>query len=168
MAVTIRILGDNRQFIRSMDRIDRRMGAVDKRFMGVNRTADRFGQSARRNLFRAAAFSAPLILSTKLAADFGKAMAEVSTLGGTPAQMEKLTKQTLELAKAFGANEIVTAKAVYQAISSGAVDATNANELLTIAGKLSVGGVTTLDTAVDGLTTALSAFGPELLILQTK
>jgi len=55
--------------------------------------------------------------------------------------------------------------ALYQAISAG-VPQGGVFDFLTTAAKASIGGVTTLETAVDGLTTAINAYGRENLSAQ--
>lgn len=88
------------------------------------------------------------------------AIAEVTTLlGDTTGVQEQLTQEILGFQRQFGADAIETTKAYYQAISSGAVDASNAQDLLTAANKLAVGGVTSVATAVDGLTNVINAYG---------
>lgn len=95
------------------------------------------------------------------AVNLQKGLAEVATLiGGDVAQATaKLSDELLALQSQFGTKQADLVKGYYQAISSGAVDASNATELLTIANKLAVGGVTSLTTAVDGLTNIMNAYG---------
>ena len=94
------------------------------------------------------------------AIDFEKAMAEVMTLIDSSAGVTaKLTDEVLALQSRYGTNQADIAKAYYQAISSGAVDATTASNLMNTAQKLAIGGVTDLSTAVDGLTTIINAYG---------
>lgn len=94
------------------------------------------------------------------AVEFEKAIAEVTTLVDKSAGVHsQLTEEVLALQSRYGGNQIDIAKAYYQAISSGAVDATNASMLLNVAQKLAIGGITSLSTAVDGLTTILNAYG---------
>lgn len=94
------------------------------------------------------------------ALEFEESIAEISTLlNDATVGTEQLGKTVLDLQKQFGGNQKVIAGAFYNAISSGAVEAGNANLFLADANKLAVGGVTDLDTAVDGLTTIISGFG---------
>lgn len=80
--------------------------------------------------------------------------ADLSKIGGLPA----LQKQAQDLSKTFGEDVTKTTKAMYSAISSGA-DSSRLNELMEIAGKLKVGGVTDLETSVNGLTNLANAYG---------
>ena len=97
------------------------------------------------------------------AIDLEKQVAEITTLlgGEASAAQAQFTDEVLKLQETFGGNQADIAKAFYQALSSGAVDSSNATQLLTIANKLAVGGVTTLTTAVDGLTNLMNAYGVE-------
>lgn len=94
---------------------------------------------------------------TKFAMDFEDAMAKVSTLAGE-ADMSELAQQILALSDATGQAATSLADAQYQAISAG-VDVAKSAEFVEIATKTAVGGFTTAETAVDGLTTVLNAYG---------
>jgi TP901 family phage tail tape measure protein len=98
--------------------------------------------------------------ASKAALDFSTAMAEVSTLlpKGTD-QMAALNEQALAMAVTFGSSPTEQAKALYQVISAGATTAAKQTEILTAANKLAVGGVTDIETAADGLTNILNAYG---------
>jgi len=61
--------------------------------------------------------------------------------------------------KAFGTSTAEAGKAFYEAIASGAVNAAGAIELMSSAQKLAIGGVTTLDTSVNVLTSVLNSYG---------
>ena len=95
-----------------------------------------------------------------VAADFQKGLLEVSTLvddtGGNI--MPMLEKQVVDLTTTFGKSQEDMLKATYQAISAG-VNAERAGEFLGMAGKLAIGGVTDMETAVDGLTSIQNAYG---------
>lgn len=95
--------------------------------------------------------------------DLDKGIREVSTLlnddqiarsGG----LEGLKKQAKDLSLTFNKDIPDATKSMYQAISSG-VSETGLKEFMNVAGKLSVGGVTSMATAVDGLTNLMNAFG---------
>ena len=87
-------------------------------------------------------------------------MSEIATLfdGDVSDSMEKVEKQLKELQVRFGSSFQSQAKAYYQAISSGAVKASTAVKLLTLANKLAIGGITTTEVAVDGLTNVLNGY----------
>jgi TP901 family phage tail tape measure protein len=62
------------------------------------------------------------------------------------------------LSNEFGIAQTVLRKGLYEAISSGIPEG-NALEFMQIASKAAVAGVTNVETAVDGLTTVINAFG---------
>ena len=100
-------------------------------------------------------------LAVRAAADFDKGMREVNTLiNFSNRELDLLGYQVRELAKDFGINAVDATKALYSAISAGQEPA-EAIEFLGVAAKTSIGGVTDLETAVDGLTSIVNAFGYE-------
>lgn len=90
---------------------------------------------------------------------FADAMAEVSTLLADTSSMDGMTASVRALSVEFGKSPIEEAKALYQIISAGASDAAEALDILTVSNRLAVGGVTTVSTAADGLTSILNAYG---------
>src|SRR6056297_1345359 len=96
------------------------------------------------------------------AVELQAAVAEVTTLVGDQVGVQQqLEQQVLQLQRAYGGEQGTIAKAFYDAISSGAVDASDAVGLLDTANRLAVGGVTDINTAVNGLTTVLNSYGLE-------
>ncbi len=95
--------------------------------------------------------------------EFEKAIAEVFTLasGGTTT-MESLSKQVKSLAGQFGGKLTTQASALYQAISAGADDGAESMKVMEVANRLAIGGVTDQETAIDGLTSVLNAFGLDM------
>jgi TP901 family phage tail tape measure protein len=107
-----------------------------------------------------AAGVAALTRGTADAIKFSKAMSEVGTISGqVRADMEGFTDQILDMSTAFGLAEVDTAKALYQTISSGILDANDAVEVLDGAVRLSVGGLAELSETVDVLTSIINAYG---------
>jgi TP901 family phage tail tape measure protein len=89
-------------------------------------------------------------------------LAEISTLfDGTAEDTKRLNNEILTLQRRFGSSQADLAKGYYEAISSGVVDAATATTLMQTAQKLAVGGVTTLTTAINGLTNIMGAYGYE-------
>ena len=133
---------------------------VQKQKKGFNALSTQLGRTgmALAGLVGFGSLSALLTTTTKKAAAFEKAMAEVATLSNT-INMSKLTEQVKDLSVQFGQSKITQAKALYQVISAGAANATEATQILTVANQLAVGGVTDVATAADGLTSALNAYG---------
>lgn len=97
---------------------------------------------------------------TRASIQFSTALAEVSTLlNDTAGEMDKLTESAKKQSIEFGSTPVEQTKAFYQIISAGAKTAAIATERLTVANKLAVGGVTTVEIAADGLTSVMNAYG---------
>lgn len=115
------------------------------------------GELKKASLAAAAAL-AGIGFMIKGAMDFEKAMREVATLSGDIAgNLDNFNKEVLDLSSSMGIDAVEAAGAMYQAISAG-VPAENVIDFLTLASKAAIGGVTDLETAVDGITTVINAF----------
>ncbi len=91
---------------------------------------------------------------------FSRAMAEVSTISeDVAARLGSVTGQVLDLSTKFGLLETDAAKALYQTISAGVTDTTQAMELLDAAVTLSRGGLADLTSTIDLLTNTINAYG---------
>jgi TP901 family phage tail tape measure protein len=98
--------------------------------------------------------------------DLALGLREVVTLTGetgeeankTFAQMQGLVKN---VSNEFAIAQDVLTKGLYQALSAG-VPKDNALEFMQVASKAAIAGVTDVDTAVDGLTTTINAFGLDI------
>lgn len=108
------------------------------------------------------AISAALIGSTKQAMDFETQFAEVRTLiSDMPdSGVEELKQGLVDLSKQTGILTNESIPAMYQAISAS-VPADNLVAFLETASKNAIGGVTDLQTSVDGLTNILNAYNME-------
>ena len=102
--------------------------------------------------------------SLKKFATFEKGMQEVFTLMPkmTKEMKGKMSADVLELAREMGILPEKVVPALYQAISAG-VPPDNVFEFMKTASKASIGGVTSLETAVDGLTSVVNTYGKENL-----
>ena len=139
----------------------RKAGAAAKRLAqtvggtllaGVKRVAGSF--------LTLAAGVAAITRGTADAIKFSKAMSEVGTISEqVRGDMQGFTDQILDMSTAFGLTEIDTAKALYQTISAGILDANDAVEVLDGAVRLSVGGLAELSETVDVLTSIVNAYG---------
>jgi TP901 family phage tail tape measure protein len=92
-----------------------------------------------------------------------KGLREINSLFGlTGAEAEKnfgmLTKVAEEASKELGILQSDVVPAMYNAISAG-VPKENIFEFIKVAGNAAIGGVTDLNTSVDGLTSIINAFG---------
>lgn len=114
----------------------------------------------------AAAVAGIGIAALRSAASFEKGMREVNTIAKlSEAEFKVLSDEVLAFSKEMGiaANEAVPA--VYQALSAG-VPRENVLDFLRIAGEAAIGGVTELETAVDGLSSVVNAYGESVLDTQ--
>lgn len=113
------------------------------------------------------AFAAAGAKAVGMAAEFEASMAEVSTLVDTTSvDMQKLAEGVLELYRSLPVESLEElTNGLYNVISAG-VPASEAVEYLGVAAKAAVGGVTDVNTAVNGLTTATNAFASQGLTAQ--
>lgn len=102
---------------------------------------------------------------TKMAADVDKGLREVQTLFGATGDegevlFKKLQSGVEGLSNEIGIAQDVLTKGLYNAISAG-IPEENVFDFMRVAAKASIAGVTDVNTAVDGITTAINAFGLE-------
>lgn len=104
------------------------------------------------------------VVAVNTFSDFEKGMNEVFTLlpDISQAAMDDLENQLLSFDNAVGRTSEETIPALYQALSAG-VDQNTVFEFLELANKAAVGGATDLETAVDGITSVVNAYGEELI-----
>jgi TP901 family phage tail tape measure protein len=107
-----------------------------------------------------AAFAAFTMKGIKDMIEFEQSISEVFTLlpGITEESMASMSDSVRKLSTTMGVDLGDATSALYQAISAG-VPQDNVFEFMEIAAKASVGGVTSLETAVDGITTAINTYG---------
>ena len=107
---------------------------------------------------------AGFIALTGKAANFENQMNEVFTLlpGITKDAMDDMTDDVLKFSKEMGTLPSETVPALYQAISAG-VPKDNVFEFMKVANKAAIGGVSDLETAVDGITSVVNAYGSDVI-----
>lgn len=143
--------------------IDGPLGGIAGRFRSITSTVKDAGI-----VFGTGAVAlAGLGFAAKSATDdfitFQSSLAEVSTLVDTTKwNMDDLKESIIEQSNEFGKSANDQAKATYQIISAGAKDAASATDLLVAADKLAVGGITSVYTAADGLTSIMNAYGDQV------
>jgi len=100
-------------------------------------------------------------LSVKLAGDFSKSLAEVSTLMDNTSEksIKKMSKELRHLSQTSGLALSSLSKAKYDIVSAGFSGAASSAKVLAASSQLAVGGVTSAASAADLLTTALNAYG---------
>lgn len=111
----------------------------------------------------AAGVGAFAVSGARAAIDVDRGLREVNTLfGETGAAAERtfdgMKGDVAGLSDEIGVAQDVLVGGLYSAISAG-VPKDNAFEFLEVASKAAIGGVTDTETAVDGITTAINAFG---------
>jgi len=109
-----------------------------------------------------AALAGAGVAALKMGMDFEKTMAEVKTLMPDISEKAfgKMKDDVLDFSKEMGIATDQAVPALYQAISAG-VPKENVMEFMTVASKAAIGGVTDLETAVDGITSVINAYGVE-------
>jgi TP901 family phage tail tape measure protein len=143
-----------------------RLGATTKGvFAGMGAAVGLFAVQALGQAARAVgAFVAD---SVRQFSDFDRGMREVWTLlpDLSASAFKGLQGDVKGFVTEMGIAHQEAVPALYQAISAG-VPQENVFDFLTTAAKASIGGVTSLDTAVDGLTSVTNAYGREVLSAQ--
>lgn len=129
----------------------------------IKKTGAGFGYVGAGMVAVGGAMTAGLVDATREANQFYKGVAEVSTLikGMSLKEVEgKFGPLLLDLSRAYGQSAGQVTKAAYQAISAG-VDATvgDLGDFLKVAAGAATAGVTTIEVAVDGLTSVVNAYG---------
>ena len=113
------------------------------------------------------AITAPLALATREAMKFNKGVAELSTLmpGKTLQETrDEFNDMLLGIAKDFGKSSDDVVKSAYQAVSAGVAPTRDAvEEFLKVSAKASIGGVTQMETAIDGITSVLNSYGADVI-----
>lgn len=114
----------------------------------------------------AAAVAITVFVASSLAEfqQFQTGMAEVFTLipGASQAAMGQMEEDALAAASAMGRLPDEVVPALYQSLSAG-VPPDNVFEFLEVANAAAIGGVTDLETAVDGITSVVNAYGSEMI-----
>lgn len=148
---------------KAQDKVSKELGNIAKKGNSVSSVFKKLTLSA------AGVFSVAKVVefgakSISAFSSFENKMNEVFTLlpGITDEAMNEMSKQAKQAAKDMGVLPEQTIPALYQALSAG-VPKDNVFEFLTEANKAAVGGVTTLETAVDGLTTVINSYGSDVI-----
>lgn len=102
--------------------------------------------------------------SAKGFGEFERGLREAVTITGETGALADKTFGTMrasieQLSTSLGVNAVDATKAFYEILSSGVNDPAKAMEVLTVAAKSAIGGVTDLKTASDAITSALNAYG---------
>ena len=156
--IKIKIAGDASGFNKVMDGVTSKLGKVGSKLSSA-------GKGIGAGLGAAAGGAAALgAASISAAVDFEKSMGEVFTLmpGISGDAMDEMAAQVGQFSKEFGVLPDEVVPALYSALSAG-VPADTVFDYMETATKLATGGVTDLDTAVDGLSSVVNAYGSEII-----
>ena len=131
---------------------------IDKAKSGVSGLGGALGKMTKIGVLAGAGIAT---LSVKLAGDFSKSLAEVSTLMDKTSEksIKAMSKELRLLSQTSGLALSSLSKAKYDIVSSGFSGAAQSAQVLAASSQLAVGGVTSAASAADLLTTALNAYG---------
>ncbi|WAM23818.1 phage tail tape measure protein [Myxococcus sp. NMCA1] len=155
---------ESSQAATSVQDVKRSVEGVEK---PVNRLSQELGGLVKSFLGLAAVIATVIASLTSAASEalaFDTAMAQVSTLleGDQVNMMGALADRARELGVEFGRAPTEQVKALYEIMSAGASDASQATDLLRVSNKLAIGGVTEVGVAADGLTSIMASYGSQL------
>ncbi|HIC69952.1 MAG TPA: phage tail tape measure protein, partial [Candidatus Latescibacteria bacterium] len=153
--VVVKVRADTRKAQRSLNDLK---GSGDKLNAGLKR-AMKGGAIALAGLATAAAASA-----IKMAIEFEAAMSEVRTLlpQASDEAFGALTADLTAFMKEMNVASSDAVPALYSALSAG-VPQDNVIDFLRVASQAATGGVTDLETAVDGLSTVVNVYGADTI-----
>ncbi len=142
-----------------------KVGAVGKKFEVLGQDMNRVGGQINK-VFAGIGLAAGAV-ATKAIGEFRAfedGMLEVFTLlpGITSNAMDLMTEDVLNLSKTIGKLPEEVIPSLYSSLSAG-VPPDNVFAFLETANKLAVGGATTLEVAVDGLSSVVNAFGSDVI-----
>ncbi len=153
--IRIAIIGDDSQLKKTLKKTTKQLEGFGKSVAKVGATA---------GLAFAATATAVATKGVTAFADFEKGMNEVLTLlpGAGKEAFDRLGDQVKGLSKEMGIlpNEVIPA--LYQSISAG-IPEQNVAEFLRVAAMAAKGGITDLETAVDGITSVTNSWGHEVI-----
>ena len=144
--------------INAEDRASRTISGVGESIQGVGRVA------LAGIGIATAAVTAFGVSSVAAFSTFERSLNEVFTLlpGISGEAMEAMSSQVQQFSTRFGTLTDEVVPALYQALSAG-VPPDNVFEFLETAQMAAIGGVTDLETAVDGISSVVNAYGAEVL-----
>jgi TP901 family phage tail tape measure protein len=150
--------------IAGIDKLSASLKDVENKFSALGDKMKKVGATL------SVAVTAPIVaigaVATNEFASVEKGLREINSLFGlTGKEAEKnfgmLSKVAEEASKELGILQSDVVPAMYNAISAG-VPSENIFDFIKVAGNAAIGGVTDLNTAVDGLTSIINAFGLEM------
>jgi len=148
--------------VRIIDRASRPLNDLSKKITDFAKNAAK--KLAIATTVAAVAVSGFAIASTNEFVKFEQGMNEVFTLmpGITQSAMDNMSKEVKQFSKDFGVLPEKVVPALYQSISAG-VPPDNVFDFIATAQKAAIGGVTELETAVDGISSVVNAYGADVV-----
>lgn len=145
--------------------IDKAVNNGIKKFDTMRKKSDRLAKSsaafAQKTGTMGVAMAASLAVPVKLATDFEKSMANISTLIDTSTEsMQKMNSDVLQIAQKLPVSVMDLSSALYDVRSAGIV-ASDAMSVLESSAQLSVAGLSTTKEATNIMTSAINAFSAE-------
>lgn len=151
-------------------------GSVAEAFVTIRPDVDQFGGMLRGKLGGltkvagvaavgiGAAITGAAVAGVRAFAGLEESMNEVFTLlpGISEEAMGEMQDDVRDFSKEMGTATDEVVPALYQALSAG-VPRDNVFEFLEVANKAAIGGVTSLETAVDGITSVVNSYGEEII-----
>ncbi|MGQ0529985.1 MAG: phage tail tape measure protein, partial [Panacagrimonas sp.] len=176
--VTLRLVAENGAFVgnvrASKAGLDALGGGADQTRGQMKRLGEQSDQTSKqlvsaRNIAKDLArgfatglgisgFVGTLAGAIGISREYGKSLAEVSTLLDDTSNMAAYASQARLMAREFGTAATEQSAALYQIFSAGQAGAKGI-AVLDAANRLAIGGVTDIRTAADGLTSVLNAYG---------
>jgi len=146
------------QFAAGAKRAGASLKGLQSRFAGMGKHV----AATTRNLkILGAGVIAVGVVAFKWAADFEEQLNTINTVAGvTPRELAKIGDGIKDLAQETGTTTRDLTSAYYDLVSAG-VKAADAQDILTQANTLAIGGLSTTQEAVDLLTTAINSYGLE-------
>ena len=142
-----------KRFKRNADGVSSSAATLTKRLVGIGVAF--IGIRSVSNLFKD---------SFRDAVDYNRALGETLTLiEGTAKQTEILDKAAKNLSATYGGSVVEKQQALYQTISSGITDVTEATLFANEANKLAIAGNTDLTSSVNLLTSVINVYGKDTI-----
>ena len=155
VSLTVKLIGNTTQFASSFNAAKKTMTS------GVARMKSDWGKISPAITKVALATVGLGVASIKMASDYQKGIAEITTLMGevAPVAVKKMSNEIKNLAMSSGQALDKLTKARYDIVSAGFSDAADSAKLLEQATRTATAGVTDVSVAADILTTAINAYG---------
>lgn len=148
-----------RRTIASVRQYGRELQRAEAQAERLRNTANDLAQRGRRQLTAGVIAGGISAAAVRQAGQFSLQIAEVGTLvDDATLSNEQLGDEVLRVSNLYGRGTQDVASGLYTAISAGAQAGAEANNLLDVAIRTAIGGVTQTNSAVSGIATTINAF----------